>query len=327
MPWYKHINTALEERIARLARLFLAGGSGFIGSAFVRHAVAAGHAVQALCRSERSAAAVQALGAQPVIGDLLQAGAWQAQAAQAQIVLHFAQPKTFGGRVSKARALRYEADRQVMDRNLLSALQGSAVERVVYVSGTSYYGQQDPPPKDESAEPNPRGWGPYIVKAIQQLETFRAAGLPIVTVFPSSVYGAGSWYAEILASLKAGRTQLTLARRDPTLATVHVEDCARAILHLMEHGTIGERYIICDDRPPKYSEILAQSAKALNVPLKTRAVPLWLGRIIAGPVVTDVYDAHLSNARLRSTGFRFQFPTIEQGIPDVVRTWLSAQAR
>jgi NAD dependent epimerase/dehydratase family enzyme len=43
--------------------------------------------------------------------------------------------------------------------------------------------------------------------------------------------------------------------------------------------------------------------------------------------VTDVYDAHLSNARLRSTGFRFQFPTIEQGIPDVVRTWLSAQAR
>jgi NAD dependent epimerase/dehydratase family enzyme len=72
---------------------------------------------------------------------------------------------------------------------------------------------------------------------------------------------------------------------------------------------------------------LAQSAKALNVPLKTRAVPLWFGRLIAGPVVTDAYDAHLSNARLRSTGFRFQFPTIEQGIPDVVHTWLSAQAR
>ncbi len=289
--------------------------------------MAAGHSVQALCRSESSAAAVQALGAQPVFGDLLEAGAWQTQAAQADVVLHFAQPQTFGGRVGKARAVRYAANRQVMDRNLLSALQGSAVQRIVYVSGTSYYGQQDLPPKDETAKPNPRGWGPYILKAMQQLEAFCAAGLPVVTVFPSSVYGAGSWYGDILVSLKAGKTQLTLAGRDPTLATVHVEDCARAILHLMEHGAIGERYIICDDRPPKYSEILAQSAKALNIPLKTRPVPLWLGRIIAGPVVTDAYDAHLSNARLRSTGFRLQFPTIEQGIPDIVRKWLSAQTR
>ncbi|MDW8297790.1 MAG: NAD(P)-dependent oxidoreductase [Anaerolineae bacterium] len=309
-----------------MARLFLAGGSGFIGSAFVRHAIAAGHTVQALCRSERSAAAVHALGAQPVMGNLLEAGTWQAHAAQAEIVLHFAQPQTFGGRVSKARALRYESERQIMDRNLLSALMHSAVQRIVYVSGTSYYGQQDLPPKDETAKPNPRGWGPYIVKAMQQLETFCAAGLPIITVFPASVYGAGSWYAEILTSLKAGRVQLTAARRDPTLATVHVEDCARAILHLMEHGAIGERYIICDDRPPKYSEILAQSAQAMNVPLKTRAVPLWLGRLIVGPVIADLYDAHLSNARLRSTGFRFQFPTIEQGIPDVVRTWLTTHA-
>lgn len=309
-----------------MATLFLAGGSGFIGSEFVRQAVAAGHSVQALCRTQRSAAAVRALGAQPVMGDLLEAGAWQAQAAQAEIVLHFAQPQTFGGRVGKARALRYETDRQNMDRNLLSPLKGSAVRRIVYVSGTSYYGQQDLPPKDETAKPNPRGWGPYILKAMQQLETFCAEGLPILTVFPSSVYGAGSWYGDILASLKAGKTQLTLARRDPTLATIHVEDCARAILHLMEHGAIGERYIICDDRPPKYSEILAESAKALDVPLKTRAVPLWLGRIIAGPVVTDAYDAHLSNARLRSTGFRLQFPTIEQGIPNVVQRWLAAQA-
>lgn len=42
--------------------------------------------------------------------------------------------------------------------------------------------------------------------------------------------------------------------------------------------------------------------------------------------MTDAYDAHLSNARLRSTGFRLQFPTIEQGIPNVVQRWLAAQA-
>lgn len=306
-----------------MTTLFVAGGSGFIGAAFVRHALSAGHQVWALCRSERSAAALQALGAQPVMGDLLTQGAWAEQAANAEIVLHFAQPQTFGGRVGKDRALRYEADRVKMDQHLFGALRGSPVKQLIYVSGTSYYGQQDLPLKDETATPNPRGWGPYIQKAMAAVEQFRTAGIPIQIVFPSSVYGAGSWYAEILASLQAGKTQLMLAHRNPTMSTVHVEDCARAVLHLMQHGEPEGRYIICDDRPPKYSEIIQKSAESLGVPLKTRPVPLWLARILAGPVVTDAYDAHLSNARLRSTGFRLHFPTIEQGIPDVVNTWLA----
>lgn len=306
-----------------MTTLFVAGGSGFIGAAFVRHALSAGHSVRALCRSERSAAAMQALGAQPIMGDLLTQGDWQPQAANAEVVLHFAQPQTFGGRVGKARAVRYEADRLRMDQNLFSALRGSSVKQLIYISGTSYYGQQDLPLKDETATPNPRGWGPYIQKAMATVEQFRSAGIPIQIIFPSSVYGAGSWYAEILASLQAGKTQLMLAHRDPTMSTVHVEDCARAVLHLMQNGEPHQRYIICDDRPPKYSEIVQKSAEALGVPLKTRPVPLWLARILAGPVVTDAYDAYLSNARLRSTGFRFNFPTIEQGIPDVVKTWLA----
>lgn len=49
---------------------FVTGGSGFIGGRLVTRLVADGHAVRALARSERSADAVAALGAEPVRGDL-----------------------------------------------------------------------------------------------------------------------------------------------------------------------------------------------------------------------------------------------------------------
>ncbi|GAB4551965.1 MAG: TIGR01777 family oxidoreductase [Anaerolineae bacterium] len=303
-------------------KLFVAGGSGFIGSPFMRLAVEAGYQVSSLCRSEKSAAAAQAIGATPVMGDLLLAGDWQNHAAQADIVVHVAQPMTFGGRVGKARALAYERDRLIMDRNLFDALhRANNLKRLVYCSGTSYYGQQDPPLKDESSAPNPRGWGKYIIKAMMQVERVRADGLPILLLFPSSVYGNGSWFAPLLETIHTEKVQLVLAGRDATFPLIHVEDCARAMLHLMVHGQLEERYILTDNQPARFSEILETAARALGKPLKTRPVPLWIAKVLAGPVVTDAYDGYLSNQRLLSTGFELKYPTLAQGIPAVVRDW------
>jgi nucleoside-diphosphate-sugar epimerase len=140
--------------------VFVTGGSGFIGSFFVRHALNAGKNVQVLTRSEKSAARVRAAGATPVMGDMLQAGAWQAVAAQAQVVVHLAQPETYGTRVTRQRALSFREERLRMDANLLDCLKPSVVQHVIYVGGTSYYGFQGDQMVDESATPQPKGWGP-----------------------------------------------------------------------------------------------------------------------------------------------------------------------
>jgi nucleoside-diphosphate-sugar epimerase len=55
-------------------RLFLTGGSGYVGRNLVRHFIAKGFEVVALARSEPSLQIVKALGAVPFAGDLLDAG-------------------------------------------------------------------------------------------------------------------------------------------------------------------------------------------------------------------------------------------------------------
>lgn len=304
-----------------MATAFVAGGTGFIGRAFVGALIAGGHRARVLTRSAKGAEIVRRLGGEPIDGDLLSAGSWQEDAREAEWIVHLAQPQTFGGRVTRERAERYREQRRTMDRNLLDALDPKRVRRVVYVAGTSYYGNLGTELRDESATPVPRGWGPYIAPAIERLAGDLERGLPLVTVFPGYVYGDGSWFREyVLAPLARKRKISTISGRSRFGSPIHVDDCARAIEHLLERGEIGARYFVVDDRPTQWASFYETAARAMGAEARVRKIPAWLLRWLVGPVVTDsiLSDTVLSNARLRATGFAPRFSTIEEGIPDVV---------
>ena len=90
-----------------MTRLLVTGATGYIGSAVLRQALAAGYQVYALTRSEKTAARLTSLGAIPVIGDLLIPGPWQKDANASEVVIHLAQPETYGARVTTKRALHW----------------------------------------------------------------------------------------------------------------------------------------------------------------------------------------------------------------------------
>ena len=301
--------------------ILLTGGTGFIGKELLPLIVAAGYQAKVVVRSEAAAEKARALGATPVLGDILWPGAWQQEAAEADYVMHLAQPLTFGGRITKARALKYQRDRLTMDRLLLSVLSPQKTRRVLYVGGTSYYGDQGKALVNEDATPNPRGWGRYLAPAIEALQPHIAKGLPIVQAFPGYIYGDGSWFAQfVLRQVAKDRASILLREPRRRASMMHVRDCARALLHLLQKGAPGQRYFLVDNEPCYSNSIYDLTAKLSGVTPKIREVPIWLCRVLMGDLLTEAIqsDANLSNQKLRESGFTLEFPTLEAGVAEVL---------
>jgi len=148
------------------------------------------------------------------------------------------------------------------------------------------------------------------------------AGLPIVTALPGCVYGNGSWLREqVIEPVMNGRRVLSFGSPGPWVSPIHVHDCARAMLHLARHGDEGGRYFVVDGSPIRINEFAERFARLAGRPLRrwrlpNAAAPFLLSPGLAGPVVAD---AVFSNIRLRGIGYRWRFPTLDEGLEDVLQ--------
>jgi nucleoside-diphosphate-sugar epimerase len=310
-----------------MKRLFVAGGTGYIGSATVAAARAAGWAPVVLTRSPAKVDSLRAAGLDAIVGDLETPGPWRDQLA-ADAAVFVAAPPSWGKRVSKSVARTFSDGLVRLTSSFFAAAEAAKIERIVYIAGTSFYGDGgDGQPQTESFAAPQKGWGPYLAPAVDVVLARIAAGADVVLAFPGQVYGPASWNEQLyMRPIAAGKAVTTLRGHDPLFSPIHVDDCARAIVHLVEHGTAGERYFLVDDQPLRSSAFVDCVARALDRPLRKRAVPTWLCSLILGPVLTDYATAHtnFSNARLKSTGFELRYPTAQAGVPDVARRWRAA---
>jgi NAD dependent epimerase/dehydratase family enzyme len=137
------------------------------------------------------------------------------------------------------------------------------------------------------------------------------------------VYGNGSWFRErVIEPVMAGRRVLQFGTTGPWVSPIHVHDCARAIAHLAERGEPGGRYFLVNSDPIRVNEFATTFARLARRPLRVWRVPAAATRLVVGPVLADHIqaDAVFSNIRLRGIGFRFQYPTLEQGLEQIIGT-------
>ena len=302
------------------ASAFVTEAGGFVGGALIKVLVAAGHQVLGLVRSMDAAQRVRRAGATAVMGDLLESGTWQDQAA-ADWVFHLSPRPAYGWKVARRRAASAAAGRVALDAHLLDALATGPTRRIVYVADTSWYGATGPRPITEDEPPRASGLAASFTPVLDRLDGYVIAGLPIVSAFPGWVYGNGSWLRRcVIDPVMSGSHVLQYGNAEPLVSPIHVEDCGRALTYLAEHGHPGGRYFLVNSDPVRSADFARTFARLADRPLRVLRVPRGASRLLRGRLVSDHLqsDAVFSNIRLRGIGFRFRYPTLEDGLREVL---------
>jgi nucleoside-diphosphate-sugar epimerase len=292
-------------------KALVTGASGFLGHAVCAELASRGHEVSALVRRPGS----EPGGTTAVPGDLRDGPALERALEQVRpdCVIHLAAEIATQRDAGKIEEVNVEGTRR-----LLGACSAVGGVRFMFVS-TVVTGEAGGAVLDErSTLPVETAYGRSKQRGEQLV---RESGLPSVIIRPSHVYGPGGWYAEeIVKRLRQPGRMVVLGRGDNWWDVVRVEDVAGACAEAAERAPDGALYHVVDDRPIRYYEFVALTAKALGVG-PPRRVPIWLARLVAGadPVRAVTRSARSSNARIKNElGWEPRFPAAHEGVPDAV---------
>ena len=278
-------------------KVFLTGGTGFIGGEVARQLRARGDEVACLARSPEKAGTLTALGCEVVAGDLGDDAAIRAGMEGCDAVVHAAAMYEVGIPASKRPAM-YEANVAGTERVLCAALAGR-IPKVVYVSTVGVFGNTRGEVVDESYEHPGKTFTSYYEET--KLEAHRIAkrltaeeGLPCTIVQPGGVYGPGdtSQVADLLEQFLAGKLPL-MPFPELGICLSHVEDIAAGILLALDRGRTGEAYVLsgpCTTMREAIETVARLSGRkpprgALPTPLIKAMTPIGplVGRLMGQP--------------------------------------------
>ncbi|MBE1878248.1 NAD-dependent epimerase/dehydratase family protein [Myceligenerans pegani] len=275
-------------------RIFLTGGSGFVGRHLIRRLRAEGHTVLALARSDASARTVTDAGAEPVRGDLAElsgAGgparrpAWLDGLERVDAVVHAAARMEFWGPDAGFRADNHEPTLA-----LHAAAARAGVSRFVLVSAASV---TTGGPRQTVVDENTHEGRPNIAYSRVKLATERALrgtatpGMSLVILRPPFIWGAGqTTIADIAEVARRGQwTWIDDGRH--VMDFVHVGNLADAVALSLTRGRDGGVYYITDGNPMSVRDYFTALLRTQGVDVSgSRSIPMAvaapLGAVIDG---------------------------------------------
>jgi nucleoside-diphosphate-sugar epimerase len=249
-------------------RVFLTGGSGYIGQATIAELVGQGHTVEALARSERAEEAVVAAGATAVRGGLADLEVLHQAAARAEAVIHLAQASSGEEDLAAATAMQ----------------DGLGSGTYVHTGGTWVYGDTDGV-QDETASWNPPGAVAWR-KAVEDAVLARTAdgGRPVI-VQPGLIYGGDNRLIDaffVQPGTEKGAIPY-IGDGGNRWALVHIEDLAPLYVAALS-AKAGSVYVGVGGVNPTAKEVAEACARAAGLDGKTTSITLEQASAEMGPI-------------------------------------------
>ena len=254
-----------------MARAFVTGGTGVIGTALVTALLARGDDVVGLARSDASAQTLRDRSVETVRGETWDEDALVTGMRGCDVAFHLAGVNSLCV-ADPAPMERANVDGAV---TAVRAAAAAGVPRLVHTSSAATIGE--PAGTIGTEWTKPRGWYLSTYERTKTegedaaLQAARETSQDIVCVNPSSVQGPGraGGTGRFLLLFLDGRLKVFV---DTNMSLVDIDDCVAGHLLAAERGVAGERYLLSGIRMTM-TDALSMAAEVAGIDAKPRLAP------------------------------------------------------
>lgn len=247
-----------------MKRIVVSGGSGYIGSALVRHLIDRGDEVTVLTRGDAAEGNPRRVTWNPY-----EVGAWASALEGVDAVVHLAGERAVGSRYTAAVKQRIYDSRIVTTRNVVAALAKAERKPSVFVSASAvgYYGSRPASqPVDESSPPGEDFLARLCVDWEAESQKAEALGIKVVNPRIGVVLGPGDGPLKVMALPFRLFVGGKLGNGEQGISWIYLDDAVRALVLCVEDENMPSKVNVCAPNPASNAEVSEAIAKTLHRP-------------------------------------------------------------
>ncbi len=298
-------------------KIFITGGTGFVGKDLTFALIHGGHEVTILTRSTKRPEGSPA-GASIVGGDPTQKGKWQEAVKEHDVVINLAGASIFTRWTEETKRLLRES-RLLTTRNLVEAVEGGRVKTLFSTSAVGYYGfqgdefltEESPPGKDFLAQLS-QDWEKEAFKA-------REKGCRVVITRFGIILGEKGGALSQMIPLFEKYLGGPMGSGNQWFSWIQIEDLTRAFLFLLDHPEISGAVNFTSPNPVR-NKILAKAlGRAMRRP-SFLPTPGFMLKLILGEFGSVLLKGQrVIPQKLIKSGFQFRYPEIDQALERILQ--------
>lgn len=269
-------------------RIFLTGGTGYIGGALAGRLGAAGHEIRALVRATSRVEKLQEIGAATFAGDIADRYSMREAMSGADWVIHAAADLDFGAPEERMRQTNVEGS-----ENVASLAFKLGVPRFLSISSVARFGGSPPDGSLATEDAPVQQPFPSMYSATKHagdlaVRAWGQRGLRVNTVYPSLVYGPPGKKSGANFFLRqiVKRRIPAVVGADRQASWIHLDDLVDGLIAVIEKAPPGRDYLMAGD-VTTVRRLFERVCRLGRVPPPRLSLPVGaarLGLALAAPV-------------------------------------------
>lgn len=254
-------------------RIFVTGGTGFLGRHLIERLVVDKHQIFALTRTKSS---LVDFSVQEVVGSFNNIHKWEKELSNCDVLIHCAAKVEFWGSWHD-----FYNDNTLATLELLKSAEKHQVKRFIYISSESVLQNKKDLFDIDETHPYPKEPSSYYGKSKMQAEqgirTFNG-NIQKIILRPSFIYGKGMNAIETIKSKINSGAFTWIDKGDVSMEMVYVKNVVEAITKAIDYGNNNEIYNITDHSKLKVNEFLSDLMATVNVSIPNKSLPSFIAK-------------------------------------------------